>query len=86
MPKEDRTHEWNEGIQQILKNSSFADPKCNSWYKNKEGRITNNWSGTVIEYQEMLAKVDWEDFETTAGGGSAAQSDDGVMWRRVLEE
>jgi hypothetical protein len=79
MPKEDRTHEWNEGIQQILKNSSFADPKCNSWYKNKEGRITNNWSGTVIEYQEMLAKVDWEDFETTAGGGSAAQSDDGVM-------
>ncbi|CAN9314619.1 unnamed protein product [Alternaria alternata] len=79
MPKEDRTHEWNEGIQQILKNSSFADPKCNSWYKNKEGRITNNWSGTVIEYQEMLAKVDWEDFETTAGGGSAAHSDDGVM-------
>jgi hypothetical protein len=65
MPRSDRTDEFNDQIQEILKNSSFADPKCGSWYKNKEGRITNNWSGTVVEYQEMLSKVNWEDFETT---------------------
>jgi hypothetical protein len=53
MPKQDRTDAYNEMIQEVLKNSSFADPKCGSWYKNKEGKITNNWSGTVIEYQKM---------------------------------
>ncbi|KAF2027603.1 flavin-binding monooxygenase-like protein [Setomelanomma holmii] len=69
MPKETRTEAFNDKIQEILKKSSFADPNCGSWYKNAEGRITNNWSGTVVEYQEMLSKVDWEDFETTAGKG-----------------
>jgi hypothetical protein len=84
MPKADRTHEWNEETQQVLKKSSFADPKCMSWYKDKEGRITNNWSGTVVEYQEVLSKVDWTDFETTATSAAspAHSSDDGVMVER----
>jgi cation diffusion facilitator CzcD-associated flavoprotein CzcO len=51
MPKESRTAAFNEKIQHVLANSSFADPNCGSWYKNKEGRITNNWSGIVVEYQ-----------------------------------
>jgi hypothetical protein len=67
MPKQDRTVAYNEKIQDVLSNSSFADPKCGSWYKNKEGKITNNWSGTVVEYQKMLSKIDWDDFETTGG-------------------
>lgn len=66
MPKQARTDEFNEKIQEILNNSSFADPKCGSWYKNKDGKITNNWSGTVVEYQETLSKVDWDDYETTS--------------------
>lgn len=65
MPRQDKTDVFNDKIQEILKNSSFADPNCASWYKNAEGRITNNWSGTVIEYQEMLSTVHWDDFETT---------------------
>jgi hypothetical protein len=51
MPKESRTAAFNEKIQHVLANSSFADPNCGSWHKNKEGRITNNWSGIVVEYQ-----------------------------------
>jgi hypothetical protein len=81
MPKQRRTDEFNDKIQEILKNSSFADPKCASWYKNKEGRITNNWSGTVVEYQKVLEQVDWEDFETTADGMERRDSvigDEGV--------
>ncbi|KAF2112578.1 flavin-binding monooxygenase-like protein [Lophiotrema nucula] len=67
MPKKSRTDAFNEEIQNLLAKSSFADPKCGSWYKNSEGKITNNWSGTVIEYQDILSIVDWEDFETTRG-------------------
>lgn len=65
MPTQRRTDEFNDKIQEVLQKSSFADPACQSWYKNKEGRITNNWSGTVVEYQEVLSKVSWDDFETT---------------------
>ncbi|KAH9867926.1 hypothetical protein IAQ61_007231 [Plenodomus lingam] len=66
MPSQARTDAFNERIQEVLQKSSFADEKCQSWYKNAEGRITANWSGTVVEYQEVLSKVDWEDFVTTA--------------------
>lgn len=77
MPKQSRTEAYNAQIQEILNKSSFADPNCGSWYKNKDGKITNNWSGTVVEYQEILSKVDWEDFETTReppGGNGASAS------------
>ncbi|KAF2125990.1 cyclohexanone 1,2-monooxygenase [Dothidotthia symphoricarpi CBS 119687] len=68
MPKQSSTDAFNDKIQEILSNSSFGDPKCASWYKNEAGKVTNNWSGTVVEYQEMLSKVNWEDFETTGEG------------------
>ena len=67
MPRQTRTDEFNDEMQEVLKKSSFADPKCGSWYKDKDGRITNNWSGTVVEYQDVLSRVDWRDFETTEG-------------------
>ena len=75
MPKQSKTDAFNDKIQAILEKSSFADPNCGSWYKNKDGKITNNWSGTVIEYQDMLSRVDWEDFETTDSlGGQRSAS------------
>lgn len=53
-PKDSRVAEFNEKIQQELNNSSFADPNCNSWYKRKDnGRITQNWSRNVVDYQKV---------------------------------
>lgn len=46
-PKQTRLEEYNKQIQKVLKTTNFADERCNSWYKTKEGNITNNWSGTV---------------------------------------
>lgn len=79
MPKQSKTDVFNEKIQAILSKSSFADPKCGSWYKTKDGKITQNWSGTVVEYQEVLSKVDWEDFEVT-GGNRSGQSASKVVF------
>ena len=70
MPKAERTRQFNDGIQAALQKSSFADPACNSWYKNKDGKITQNWSGTVVEFQKVLSKVDWEDYEVVGSGGA----------------
>ncbi|KAH7408468.1 flavin-binding monooxygenase-like protein [Phaeosphaeria sp. MPI-PUGE-AT-0046c] len=86
VPRVDRTEAFNDEIQEILKKSSFADPKCGSWYKNKEGRITNNWSGTVVEYQKMLSKVDWEDFETIGGKEEGAKTASKVVFGSGRQE
>jgi len=61
-PNPTKLASYNASVQKILANSSFADPNCNSWYKNDAGLITNNWSGTVVDYQVILSKVDWEDY------------------------
>lgn len=53
---------YNDRIQAILRRTSFADPNCNSWYKRDDGAITNNWSGTVIDYHRELSKVQWQDY------------------------
>lgn len=54
--------DYNDRIQAILRRTSFADPNCNSWYKRDDGVITNNWSGTVIDYHHELSKVQWQDY------------------------
>lgn len=53
-PKPLRVKEFNEQLQSSLSKTSFADPNCNSWFKLKEsGKITNNWSDTVVAYQKV---------------------------------
>ncbi|CAI7670197.1 unnamed protein product [Penicillium pancosmium] len=67
-PKPSVLEEYNDRIQKLLKESSFADPNCNSWYKQDDGNITNNWSGTVIDYQQNLSQVQWEDYIAEGSG------------------
>lgn len=72
-PRASRVDEFNEEIQAVLATSSFAHPNCRSWYKNADGVVTNNWSGTVVDYQKILAKVRWEDFDYEGTGPVVAQ-------------
>lgn len=54
MPKERRVREYNEELQGELEKSSFNDARCGSWYKRKDnGKITQNWSRNVIDYQKV---------------------------------
>jgi cation diffusion facilitator CzcD-associated flavoprotein CzcO len=37
--------------------------KCSSWYRNANGRISNNWPGTVAEYErrtDVFVATDYE--------------------------
>lgn len=61
-PRADRLEEYNKMLQEELQTSSFNDPRCKSWYKNAAGRITNNWSRTVVAYQKMVQDVDFADY------------------------
>ncbi len=43
-----------------------------SWYKNRAGRITNNWSGTTTRYWWRTRHVDWDDFDCRPQRGASA--------------
>jgi hypothetical protein len=85
-PKQKVVEDYNNEIQARLQKSAFADPNCNSWYKNEAGLITNNWSDAVIPYQKRTSSISWDDFEI---GGTAAQDVEThgrTSWSRVVEE
>ncbi|KAK3676199.1 hypothetical protein LTR78_003949 [Recurvomyces mirabilis] len=85
-PKDEKVKAYNERVQEVLKNSSFNDSTCNSWYKNEQGMITNNWSGTVVEYQEILSKVDYEDYIAEGSGKTIVERQKSLKIGRVVEE
>jgi cation diffusion facilitator CzcD-associated flavoprotein CzcO len=84
-PKTSRVVEFNTALQAHLSESTFADPACNSWYKNSAGLITNNWSSTVVDYQKKTENLDFDDYDIS---GSGAQDVKGKKEHigRVVEE
>ncbi|PHK95520.1 cyclohexanone monooxygenase [Pseudoroseomonas rhizosphaerae] len=50
-------------LQRALEGAAWSGG-CTSWYKTAEGRIVNNWSGTVAAYQDRTARLAREDYET----------------------
>ncbi|MBV8400244.1 MAG: hypothetical protein JOZ17_16110 [Acetobacteraceae bacterium] len=36
---------------------------CTSWYKTADGRITNNWSGSVEDYKHRTACFDPHEYD-----------------------
>lgn len=58
----EKLHQFNVEIQDELQKSAFSSD-CSSWYKNEDGKVINNWSGTVAEYHHLTETLDIEDFE-----------------------
>ncbi|MBO6527558.1 NAD(P)/FAD-dependent oxidoreductase [Erythrobacter sp.] len=56
-PAEERDAQW---VQERLRRTAWASD-CSSWYKNAQGRITNNWAGTAKAYAKRLRRVDERD-------------------------
>lgn len=85
-PNPEKIKEYNAQIQSELLNSSFNDPNCNSWYKNEKGIITNNWSRTVVNYQQMLSEVNYKDYEAEGSGVRLVKDKPKLHLGRVKEE
>ena len=54
---------FNQQLQTDLDTTVWADAACNSWYKNEQGKITQNWSANTREYARAVAEVKLEDYE-----------------------
>lgn len=53
--------QFNDEVQEELQNSAFSS-ECSSWYKNEDGKVINNWSGTVAEYHTLTAEFHPADY------------------------
>jgi hypothetical protein len=82
----ERINSYKDEIQERLGNSTFANPNCDSWYKNADGLVTNNWCGTVLEYQIRTATVEWSDFIVSGKSKECLHSKAREQIGRVVEE
>ncbi|OAG36939.1 hypothetical protein AYO21_08900 [Fonsecaea monophora] len=87
-PKAARVKEYNAGLQADLATTAYADPGCNSWYKlDGSGKITNNWSKTVLEYQHLVSRVVWADYQISGSESGTKKACDSVEeLGRAVEE
>lgn len=85
-PKAEVVSAYNQKIQEVLQKSSFADPECNSWYKQDDGKITNNWPGTVVDYQVDMSQVHWDDYLVTGTAKGMMHAKKRTNVGRVREE
>ena len=85
-PKTDVTEKYNRSLQGKLSGSTFADPRCSSWFKDEKGRITNNWAGSAVDYQQRVQYLDWNDYEVLGTAAEDVLRQGMVKWRRRKEE
>jgi len=52
----------NRQIQDAMKKTVW-EGGCRSWYKTAEGKVTNNWSGPIIEYWWKTRRPDFTEYE-----------------------
>lgn len=85
-PKFDVTEEYNEKLQDVLSKSTFANPACTSWFKNENGKIINNWSGSAVDYQKRVCFLDWGDYDVEGEGSEEVHKRGVERWSRIVEE
>lgn len=66
-PKSIRMNDFNERMQETLAKSSFSDSACNSWYKNKDGKLHVCVTKSV---KLILARIDHNELVRECGGVS----------------
>jgi cation diffusion facilitator CzcD-associated flavoprotein CzcO len=58
---------FQRDLQTALAKTVWADPHCQSWYKNAQGHITQNWSSHTRDYAAATEHVKWEDYDVRFG-------------------
>ncbi|MFM7141578.1 MAG: flavin-containing monooxygenase, partial [Alphaproteobacteria bacterium] len=60
-PRPEAMEAWNRRLQEDLARTVWARTPA-SWYKTKDGRITNNWSGSTTRYWLSTRRFDAENY------------------------
>ena len=59
----DAQQRFFDSLQSQLSKTVWADPYCNSWYKNDKGQITQNWGDSCAAYAQAVQDVVWGDYK-----------------------
>jgi hypothetical protein len=62
--REDAADRFDTEIQRRLEHTVWT--KCQSWYREANGRVTANWPGTMREYARRTRRFDVENYDWTA--------------------
>ncbi len=54
--------QYNEQIDALNAQRAWGAPSVESWYKNAQGRVTQNWPGTHTQWWQQTLAPDPEDF------------------------
>ncbi|CRL30896.1 Flavin-containing monooxygenase-like [Penicillium camemberti] len=59
--REEAQAAFNKWVQSRMPHMVWSGP-CNSWYKNRSGKVIVPWPGTVLHYYKATEIIRWEDF------------------------
>jgi 4-hydroxyacetophenone monooxygenase len=60
--KEDRCQDYNDELDARSLLRAWGSPHVDSWYKNAQGRVSQNWPGTHWEWWQQTRAPDLDDF------------------------
>jgi cation diffusion facilitator CzcD-associated flavoprotein CzcO len=61
-PSREAQDRFNRELQEALAARTWADPGCNSWYKNASGRNIQNWSSHTRDYAAATKVVNFDHY------------------------
>ncbi|HWK65822.1 MAG TPA: NAD(P)/FAD-dependent oxidoreductase [Rhizobiaceae bacterium] len=53
---------YNEWVDGLLSNMVWTHPGVTNWYKNSVGRVALNWPGRLVDYRDVTAEFDPEEY------------------------
>jgi 4-hydroxyacetophenone monooxygenase len=62
--REDKCRDYNAEIDARNRQRAWGSPHVDSWYKNADGRVSQNWPGTHWEWWQQTRVPDINDFLT----------------------
>ena len=68
--KQDAHDKFYEWVDHENENLAWGIPEVNSWYKNASGRVTQNWSGTLLDYWQLTRQPNIDDYNFSTGGSA----------------
>lgn len=69
--KQDVHDDYNKQIDRDNRNMAWGASSVNSWYKNSNGRVTQCWPGTLIDFWKQCRNFDEKDYEWCARPNSS---------------
>ncbi|MBV9904214.1 MAG: hypothetical protein JO346_06495, partial [Alphaproteobacteria bacterium] len=67
--------EFNVKVDDLNQQMAWGAPQVTSWYKNKKGRVSQNWPWPLVDYWNATRAPNPNDFELHGAPGTKAAAE-----------